>query len=137
MADGRSRYVGRYWAYTTLPCLAWPTKGQDRYAGPWSARTSAPILLVNNRFDPATPHQNAVTMDRLLPRSRRLTVNGWAHTALQTRSPCADGALERYLVGLTLPHAGATCQTGVVPFANVPSAQRHLLPDTVLPRPTP
>jgi pimeloyl-ACP methyl ester carboxylesterase len=134
-ADRRSRYVGRYWAYKTLPCLAWTTKAQDRYAGPWSARTSAPILLVNNRFDPATPHQNAVTMDRLIPRSRLLTVNGWAHTALQTRSPCADGTLERYLVRLTLPRAGATCETGVVPFADVPSAQRRLLPDGVLPAP--
>jgi TAP-like protein len=75
-------------------------------------------------------------MDRLLPRSRLLTVNGWAHTALQTRSPCADGTLERYLTGLTLPRAGATCQTGVVAFADVPSAQRGLLPNTVAPAPS-
>jgi hypothetical protein len=74
-------------------------------------------------------------MDRLLPRSRRLTVNGWAHTALQTGSPCADGVLERYLVRLALPRRGATCPTGVVPFVQVPSAQRRLLPDAVLPTP--
>jgi pimeloyl-ACP methyl ester carboxylesterase len=134
-ADRRSAYVGAYWAYTSLPCLAWPARAQDGYAGPWSASTSAPILLLNPRFDPATPHQNAVTMDRLLPRSRRLTVDGWGHTALQTRSACADGALERYLVRLTLPRRGATCETGVVPFVDVPSVQRALPRDRLLPAP--
>ena len=134
-AERRSRYVGAYWAYTTLPCQAWHVRARaDRYAGPWSARTSAPILLLNPRFDPATPHRNAVTMDRLLPRrSRRLTVDGWAHTALQTRSACADGVLERYLVRLALPRRGATCQTGVVPFAEALDARRRLLPDALLP----
>jgi pimeloyl-ACP methyl ester carboxylesterase len=134
-ADRRSGYVGAYWAYATLPCLAWPGRAQDGYAGPWSAPTSAPILVLTARFDPATPHRNAVIMDRLLPRSRRLTVNGWAHTALQTRSACADGALERYLVRLALPRRGATCETGVVPFVDVPSAQRPLLQNRILPGP--
>jgi hypothetical protein len=132
-AEGRNRYVGAYWAYVSAGCLAWPARAQDRYTGPWSAPTSARILLVNNRFDPATPHQNAVTMNRLLPRSRLLTVNGWGHTALQTRSACADGAIERYLVRLALPRPGATCETGVVPFVEVPSTQRGLLPDGVQP----
>ena len=72
-------------------------------------------------------------MNRVLPRSRLLTVNGWAHTALQTRSACADGAVERYLVRLALPRRGATCETGIVPFVEPPTAQRRLLPDDVLP----
>jgi pimeloyl-ACP methyl ester carboxylesterase len=92
-AEERNRYVGACWAYVTEGCLAWPARAQDRYTGPWSAPTRAPILLVNNRFDPATPHQNAVAMNRILPRSRLLTVNGWGHTALQSRSACADGAV--------------------------------------------
>ena len=48
--------------------------------------------------------------------------------ALLTRSACADGAIERYLVRLA-PRPGATCETGVVPFVEVPSTQRGLLPD--------
>jgi pimeloyl-ACP methyl ester carboxylesterase len=131
-AEARSRYVGAYWSYVNAGCLAWP-RAQDRYTGPWSTPTSAPILLVNNRFDPATPHRSAVAMNRLLPRSRLLTVDGWGHTALQTRSACADGAVERYLVRLALPRPGATCETGVVPFVEVPGAQRRLLPDGGLP----
>jgi TAP-like protein len=31
-------------------------------------------------FDPATPYRGAVTVDRLLPRSRLLTLAGWGHT---------------------------------------------------------
>ena len=134
-AARRSRYVGTYWGYSTLPCLAWPVPAQDRYTGPWSARTSGPVLFLTSRFDPATARQSAVAMNRRLPRSRLLTVNGWAPTALQTRSACADGAVERYLVRLTLPRPGATCETGVVPFVDSPDAQRRLLPDGIVPGP--
>ena len=134
-AERRNRYVGAYWTYSTLPCLAWPARAQDNFAGPWSARPSSPILLLSNRFDPATPRSGGVAMDGLLPRTRLLTVAGWGHTALLTRSACADGAVERYLIRLALPPTGATCETGVVPFVESPTAQRRLLPDGVLPGP--
>ena len=117
-ADEQAPYVGAYWAYISLVCARWPARAQGRYAGPWTATTSSPLLLLNPRFDPATPHRNAVTMNRLLPGSRLLTVNGWGHTAAQTHSPCADAAIRRYLLQHALPSAGATCPPGVVPFTS-------------------
>ena len=115
-ADKEARYVGAYWTYISLPCSRWPAQDQDRFEGPWSVRTSSPPLLLNPRFDPASPHGNAVEMNRLLRGSRLLTINGWGHTALATRSACKDDNVERYLIDGALPRRGAVCPTGVVPF---------------------
>lgn len=115
-ADRRAPYVGSYWSYIALPCAFWQAKDPDRYMGPWSVRTATPPLLFTTRYDPATPYQNAGTMQRLLTGSRVVTVNGWGHTALLTFSPCAAGYLERYLINRTLPVPGVQCPTGVVPF---------------------
>lgn len=73
--------------------------------------------MINNRYDPATGHRNAVLMTDLLLGSRLLTVDGWGHTARDTGSECADQILERYLVAGTLPPHGTVCQPGLVPFA--------------------
>lgn len=117
-AERQARYVGAYWTYITLPCSRWPAQDRDSFAGPWSVRTRNPLLLLNPRFDPATPHHNALTMNRVLSGSRLLTVNGWGHTALATRSACKDDSVERYLIGGTLPDPGAVCPTGIVPFTS-------------------
>ena len=136
-ADQRAPYVGAYWAYINLPCAQWRASAQDRFTGPWATSTSNPVLLLNPRYDPATPHRNAVTMNRLLRGSRLVTVNGWGHTAaLGTRSACADGTIERYLIELRLPRAGAACPTGVVPFAEAPRGERDFTLDSVLPIPS-
>jgi TAP-like protein len=84
--------------------------------GPFSNRTSNPVLVVGNQFDPATPYHGAVTVANLLPKSALLTVHGWAHTSLFL-SACADEAITRYLVDLTTPTSGTVCEQDVVPFS--------------------
>jgi pimeloyl-ACP methyl ester carboxylesterase len=116
-ADRRAPYVGAYWTYLTLPCSVWPAHAGDRYTGPWRVRTAHPALILNNRFDPATRHDNAIRMTELLPGSRLVTNEGWGHTVRETRSTCADSILARYLIDGTLPQRGATCRPGIVPFA--------------------
>jgi pimeloyl-ACP methyl ester carboxylesterase len=115
-ADRRAPYVGAKWTYLSLPCAVWPSKDPERFAGPWQVRTAAPALLLSTRFDPATPHRNAVHMAALVSGSRLVTVEGWGHTALATRSTCADRIVERYLIDQVLPPRGARCQPGIVPF---------------------
>ena len=81
---------------------------------------TAPALLINNRYDPITPWRNAVTMARLLPGSRVLTVAGWGrHTSMLNPSACSDRHRAAYLVDRTLPPPGATCAPDVVPFSTV------------------
>jgi pimeloyl-ACP methyl ester carboxylesterase len=115
-ADRLTPYAGGLWTYLTLPCSVWPARDQDSYTGPWQFRTPQPALVMNNRHDPATPLSNAVTMTRLMPGSRLVTVEGWGHTARATHSPCANAILEQYLTTLRLPPSGTSCRPGVVPF---------------------
>jgi pimeloyl-ACP methyl ester carboxylesterase len=115
-ADAATGYFGRIWTWASGICASWDRTDSDRYVGPFNRRTANPVLVVGNQFDPATPYHGAVTVAQLLPASRLLTVHGWGHTSLFL-SACADEAITRYLVDLTLPPPGTVCQQDAVPFA--------------------
>jgi pimeloyl-ACP methyl ester carboxylesterase len=114
--DRRYPYFGRPWTWTSSICQPWPGWDRDHYDGPWDRTTANPVLVVGNRFDPATPYHGAVTVDRLLPRSRLLTLAGWGHTSLGA-SACVDGYVSTYLLTSRVPPRGTVCDPDVVPFA--------------------
>ena len=117
-SERRSGYFGRLWTWNWSACLPWPGgAGQDRYLGPWTARTASPVLVVGNYFDPATRYQGAVTASRLLPNSRLLSYAGWGHAAfLVAGNFCVDSTVTRYFLSTRVPAAGAVCQPEGSPF---------------------
>jgi pimeloyl-ACP methyl ester carboxylesterase len=118
-------YFGRPWTWASSICHAWPaTAGQDRYSGPWTARTASPVLVIGNYYDPQTRYQGAVTAARLLPNSRLLTYAGWGHTAFFRGSYCIDSKVTRYLTTLRLPADGTVCPPLGSPFETVSAAER-------------
>jgi pimeloyl-ACP methyl ester carboxylesterase len=121
-ADRRFPYFGRPWTWMSSICQPWPGRDPDRYLGPWTRRTANPVLVVGNRFDPATRYQGAVTVANLLPRSRLLTLAGWGHTSLLAGSSCVNGWVSRYLLTTLVPPIGTVCRPDVVPFAQ-PASQ--------------
>jgi pimeloyl-ACP methyl ester carboxylesterase len=121
-ADRRFPYFGRFWTWFSSICQPWPGRDADRYMGPWTRRTAKPVLVVGNRFDPATRYQGAVTMANLLPRSRLLTLAGWGHTSLFAGSSCVNAWVSRYLLTTQVPPVGTVCRPDVVPFAQ-PASQ--------------
>lgn len=114
-ADAAFGYFGRMWTWVSSICAEWPLTDEDRYLGPFTATTANPVLVVGNRFDPATRYEGAVTVDALLPSSRLLTVEGWGHTSLFL-SACADAIASTYLLTSTAP-ATSTCAQDFTPFA--------------------
>jgi pimeloyl-ACP methyl ester carboxylesterase len=114
--DRQYPYFGRPWTWTSSICQAWPGWDDDHFDGPWNHTTANPVLVVGNLFDPATPYHGAVTLDRLLPRSRLLTLAGWGHTSLFASS-CIDSYVSTYLLSSRVPPKGTVCQPDVVPFA--------------------
>ena len=99
------------------PCASWPVRGQDNYRGPWNATTKNPILLIGNRYDPATPYINAVRSARRLGNAVLLTFNGYGHTSIHDPSACINRARVAYLVNLITPPKGTVCQADKTPFA--------------------
>jgi hypothetical protein len=108
---------GSYWWWGNAPCADWPVN-DDRYTGPWTARTSAPVLVVGNYYDPATDYAGAQAVARLLRGSRLLSYAGWGHTAYGD-SACTREYVDSYLLDRSLPAEGTVCPAVPNPFLAV------------------
>ena len=97
-------------------CQQWPAHRASRYAGPWNAHGTAPILVVGTTGDPDTPYQDAVTLATTLDNGHLLTFVGEGHPGA-AHSACARTAEVTYLIKLTLPHNGARCTDDPPPAA--------------------
>ncbi|MFI7409098.1 alpha/beta hydrolase [Streptomyces sp. NPDC049627] len=91
-------------------CHDWPVSGQ--YDTPEvSAPGAAPILLVGNTGDPATPYEGTRRMADELGKDVgvMLTWKGEGHTAYGKGSDCVDSAVNAYLLQGTVPKDGKVC----------------------------
>ncbi|WP_329220827.1 alpha/beta hydrolase [Streptomyces sp. NBC_01485] len=91
-------------------CHDWPVAGQ--YDTPEvSAAGAAPILLVGNTGDPATPYEGARKMADELGKGVGvlLTWKGEGHGAYGSGSTCVDSAVNAYLLKGTVPKDGKVC----------------------------
>lgn len=114
-AAEQSAIFGPVWTWIGAICTSWTATDEDRYTGPWNAATANPVLVVGNRFDPATPYHGAEVVRSLLPSSSLLTLDGWGHASLLL-STCIDEAIEAYLIDGTTQD-GQVCEPDRVPFA--------------------
>jgi pimeloyl-ACP methyl ester carboxylesterase len=116
-ADKRAPYFGRLWGWGTAQCArnTWTVKDEDAYRGPFTKRTSAPVLVVGNYWDPATNYDEAVASAKLLPNSRLLSSTNWGHTAYGS-STCTTKAMDAYLLRVALPAKGTVCVGERQPF---------------------
>lgn len=97
-------------------CEGWTARAADPYPGPWDRPTGAPVLVIGNSFDPATPFAGSVRMAQELADARLLVVHGFGHTVLINPSRCAQDYIAAYLVDGVLPPTGATCRQDRAPF---------------------
>ncbi|HZX03571.1 alpha/beta hydrolase [Kribbella sp.] len=87
----------------SAPCAFWPVAPAKQV----HIRSAVPVLLLQSRYDPATPLLGARRMHAVLSRSRLLTDNGGNHaTYLFSNNPCVDGKAEKYLLTGQLPTDG-------------------------------
>jgi pimeloyl-ACP methyl ester carboxylesterase len=99
-------------------CEGWTTKAAHPYLGPWNTGTPVPVLVIGNRFDPATPYSSSRRMAAELAHGRLLTVQGFGHTELLNPSRCAQDYITDYVVRGTLPPLGAVCAQDKGPFSS-------------------
>ncbi|MER6738167.1 alpha/beta hydrolase [Streptomyces puniciscabiei] len=91
-------------------CHDWPVPGQ--YTTPdVSAPGAAPILLVGNTGDPATPYEGARRMADELGKGVgvELTWKGEGHGSYGNGSDCVDSTVNAYLLNGTVPKDGKVC----------------------------
>ena len=95
-------------AYNDLACSFWPVPAQ-RVPGPVTAAGAPPILVIGTTGDPATRYVWAERLADELESGVLITNEGDSHTAYLTSS-CVQRAVNAYLLGLTVPKPGLTCQ---------------------------
>ncbi|WP_018571292.1 alpha/beta hydrolase [Streptomyces sp. PsTaAH-124] len=91
-------------------CHDWPVAGQ--YDTPRvGAPGAAPILVVGNTGDPATPYEGARKMADGLGKGVgvELTWKGEGHGAYGSGSDCVDSTVDAYLLEGTVPRDGTVC----------------------------
>ncbi|MEU0007666.1 alpha/beta hydrolase [Streptomyces sp. NPDC006314] len=91
-------------------CHGWPVPGQ--FDTPEvGAPGAAPILLVGNTGDPATPYEGARRMADELGKGVgvELTWKGEGHGAYGNGSDCVDSTVNAYLLKGTVPEDGTVC----------------------------
>ncbi len=105
--EASAPHFARMIAYNDLPCAFWPAPA-ERTPKPASAPGAAPIVVVGSTGDPATPYAWAVALSKQLESGVLVTRQGEGHTAYEF-SACVKAAVDTYLVDLTAPKAGLTC----------------------------
>ncbi|MFJ9537894.1 alpha/beta hydrolase [Streptomyces sp. NPDC101225] len=93
-------------------CHNWPVAGQ--FDTPEvSAPGAAPILVVGNTGDPATPYEGARKMADELGKGVgvELTWKGEGHGAYGSGSDCVDSTVDAYLLKGTVPKDGKVCSS--------------------------
>jgi pimeloyl-ACP methyl ester carboxylesterase len=108
-ADQRSPWFGAYWTWVSSTCATWPGSSADAFRGSFRTRTSEPVLIVGNTYDPATPISGARRLNTLFAGSRLLTLVGWGHGAIG-ESRCVTKRTQGYLVRGILPLSGKSCK---------------------------
>ncbi|MFD9434561.1 alpha/beta hydrolase [Streptomyces sp. NPDC060002] len=105
-----SSVFGDFLAWGMVSCTDWPVAGAADHPDV-SAPGSAPILVVGNTGDPATPYEGARKMvDALGPGvGVELTYKGQGHGAYDSKNKCVQTAVNGYLLNGKVPAAGTVC----------------------------
>jgi hypothetical protein len=94
----------------SLSCAYWPVPSYSLpSASSLRASGAAPILVVGDLRDPATPYRWAVDLASDLSSGVLLGWRGEGHTSYFEGSSCIDNAVNEYLLSGVLPHSGTIC----------------------------
>ncbi|GAA2319536.1 alpha/beta hydrolase [Streptomyces kunmingensis] len=105
-----SSLFGDYLAWGMLGCTGWAVDGAADHPDV-GATGSAPILVVGNTGDPATPFEGARKMAGALGDGVgvELTYKGQGHGAYDSGNACVHSAVDGYLLDGTVPKEGTVC----------------------------
>ncbi|MFD6285154.1 alpha/beta hydrolase [Streptomyces sp. NPDC060205] len=105
-----SSVFGDYLAWGMVGCTDWAVAGDADHPDV-SAPGAAPILVVGNTGDPATPYEGARKMVESLGKGVgvELTYKGQGHGAYDSGNKCVRDAVNGYLLNGKVPRAGTVC----------------------------
>ncbi|MFD9005281.1 alpha/beta hydrolase [Streptomyces sp. NPDC059582] len=105
-----SPLFGEFLAWGMTSCTDWAVAGAADHPDV-HAPGAAPILVVGNTGDPATPYEGARRMVDALGKGVgvELTYKGQGHGAYDSRNKCVQSAVNGYLLDGKVPKDGTVC----------------------------
>ncbi|MGW1593584.1 alpha/beta hydrolase [Streptomyces sp. NPDC002343] len=105
-----SPLFGDYLAWGLVSCTDWAVPGAAAHPDV-RAPGAAPVLVIGNTGDPATPYQGARKMVDALGKGVgvQLTYKGQGHGAYDSKNKCVQRAVNGYLLDGKVPKAGLVC----------------------------
>ncbi|MFI1417126.1 alpha/beta hydrolase [Streptomyces sp. NPDC020731] len=105
-----SPLFGEYLAWGMIGCTDWAVPGAAEHPEV-RAPGAAPILVIGNTGDPATPYEGARRMVRALGEGVgvELTYKGQGHGAYNSENTCVQDAVHGYLLDGKAPTDGTVC----------------------------
>ncbi|QFR00183.1 alpha/beta hydrolase [Streptomyces phaeolivaceus] len=105
-----SPLFGEWLAWAMLSCTDWAVVGAADHPDV-RAPDSAPILVIGNTGDPATPYEGARKMVEALGAGVgvELTYKGQGHGAYGSGNSCVQTAVDGYLLTGKVPKSGTVC----------------------------
>ncbi|MGK5640998.1 alpha/beta hydrolase [Streptomyces sp. URMC 126] len=105
-----SPVFGESAAWALLQCTDWPVKGTWKTPDV-HADGSAPIVVIGNTGDPATPYEGARAMTERLGKGVgvNVTYRGEGHGAYNSGNACMTRLVDAYLLEGRVPKEGTTC----------------------------
>ncbi|KAL4863543.1 hypothetical protein BDV12DRAFT_202017 [Aspergillus spectabilis] len=114
--EDESRLLGSHGHIAAMICQHWGVEAKGRYEGNFEATTNHPMLIINNRFDPATPIRSAQNVSAGFEGSVVLENAGFGHGLMSHASTCTINAIRQYFQDGTLPEPGTICDVDYSPF---------------------
>ncbi|PWY83504.1 hypothetical protein BO70DRAFT_370735 [Aspergillus heteromorphus CBS 117.55] len=112
----QSKTIGDSWTQVRLNCIRLKTRPNWRFDGPFTGKTSHPLLLIGNTYDPVTPLHNAYKMSHGFSDSVVLHQNSVGHCSVSGPSVCTAKVVRQYFQTGELPKPGTTCEVDKRPF---------------------
>ncbi|MEU1697744.1 alpha/beta hydrolase [Streptomyces pseudogriseolus] len=105
-----SPVFGDFMAWGLITCTDWAVQGAADHPDV-AAPAAAPILVIGNTGDPATPYEGARSMAKALGEGVgvELTYDGQGHGAYNSEDRCVRNAVHGYLLDGEVPEAGTVC----------------------------
>jgi len=105
-----SPVFGDFLAWGMLSCTGWAVPGAAAHPDV-SAPGAAPVLVIGNTGDPATPYEGARRMVDALGKGVgvELTYKGQGHGAYDSKDTCVQATVNSYLLDGKVPAPGTVC----------------------------
>ncbi len=101
--------TGRMMAWGEGSCVDWPVTGTTAPSDV-KVDVATPIVVIGNKYDPATPLKWAEALAKELDDSVFIEMTGDGHTAYFSGSTCIDNLVDKFFLNGDVPTANTVCQ---------------------------